>query len=278
MQTLSNVSKKVQRGFTLLELLIVIAILAILAAVVIIVLNPAQTLAQARDSQRLSDLATMKSAISLYLTTVSSPSLDAGVDNNSTTEPHCWGGTNPTSSIWYSSTVSATTDISFNTLPTAPGADVTLGTGNWAGATNYDTPAGVCATGCFAYVNRDGDGADDGTGNYLLANNTRVDGTGWLPVAFNAITGGSPLAALPLDPINSIVAATPTVADYSYRYGCIDDSTGAGPTNVFEINAVLESDKYKTTDDLDAKDGGDQAAYYEVGTSVLILPATGTAF
>ena len=69
----------VARGFTLLELLIVIAILAILAAVVILVLNPAQTLMQARDAQRLSDLSTMKSAIGLYLTTKTSPSLDADI-------------------------------------------------------------------------------------------------------------------------------------------------------------------------------------------------------
>ena len=39
-------------GFTLIELLVVIAIIAILAVVVILTLNPAQLLAQARDSTR----------------------------------------------------------------------------------------------------------------------------------------------------------------------------------------------------------------------------------
>ena len=58
-----------KKGFTLIELLIVIAILAILATTVVVVLNPAQILAQARDAQRISDLSSVKSAIALYLAT-----------------------------------------------------------------------------------------------------------------------------------------------------------------------------------------------------------------
>jgi prepilin-type N-terminal cleavage/methylation domain-containing protein len=53
-------------GFTLIELLVVIAIIAVLAVVVILTLNPAQLLAQSRDSQRLSDMATLQSALNLY--------------------------------------------------------------------------------------------------------------------------------------------------------------------------------------------------------------------
>ena len=67
-----------KKGFTLIELLIVIGILAILATATILVLNPAQLFAQARDSQRISDLASLRSAISFYLSTVSSPNLQAG--------------------------------------------------------------------------------------------------------------------------------------------------------------------------------------------------------
>ncbi len=66
------------KGFTLIELLIVIAILAILATAVVLVLNPAQILAQARDSQRLSDLGSVKSAIALYLATADAPAVAAG--------------------------------------------------------------------------------------------------------------------------------------------------------------------------------------------------------
>jgi len=67
-----------KRGFTLIELVIVIAILAILAAVVVLTLNPAQLMAQARDSQRISDLGSVKSAIALYLATATSPAVGAG--------------------------------------------------------------------------------------------------------------------------------------------------------------------------------------------------------
>src|SRR3989337_4440134 len=72
-------------GFTLLELLIVITILAILAVIIIFVLNPAETLRKSRDVQRLSDLATLKNSIALYMTTVSSATLGSPDDT----------GTNP---------------------------------------------------------------------------------------------------------------------------------------------------------------------------------------
>jgi type II secretory pathway pseudopilin PulG len=55
-------------SFTLVELLIVIGIVAVLSVVVIVVLNPAQLLAQARDSNRLNDLASLNTAISLFQT------------------------------------------------------------------------------------------------------------------------------------------------------------------------------------------------------------------
>jgi len=67
-----NNSKK---GFTLVELLIVIAILAILSVAVVLVLNPAELIKQARDSTRISDMAALNSAIALYLTDVATPYL-----------------------------------------------------------------------------------------------------------------------------------------------------------------------------------------------------------
>ncbi len=60
----------VKKGFTLIELLVVIAILAVLAVAVVLVLNPAELLKQGRDSNRLSDMATFNSALSLYYTDV----------------------------------------------------------------------------------------------------------------------------------------------------------------------------------------------------------------
>lgn len=63
------------KGFTLIELLIVIGILAILATATILVLNPTELFAQARDAQRLADLDTLRSAITLYLASVTGASL-----------------------------------------------------------------------------------------------------------------------------------------------------------------------------------------------------------
>ena len=65
-----------KKGFTLIELLIVIGILAVLSTAVIVVLNPAQLLAQARDTQRIDSLSSLRSALSLYLTTVKTPDMD----------------------------------------------------------------------------------------------------------------------------------------------------------------------------------------------------------
>lgn len=58
-----------------MELLIVIGILAILATTVALVLNPAELLRQARDSQRLSDLRTINSAIGLWFASASSTTM-----------------------------------------------------------------------------------------------------------------------------------------------------------------------------------------------------------
>jgi prepilin-type N-terminal cleavage/methylation domain-containing protein len=62
-----NVNKSAtHRGFTLLEMLLVIAIIAILAAIVIVAINPARQLAQARNAQRASDLNAIQKAIQQY--------------------------------------------------------------------------------------------------------------------------------------------------------------------------------------------------------------------
>lgn len=85
-----------QKGFTLIELLVVIAIVAVLSVVVILTLNPAELLRQARDSSRVSDMSTLKSAVSLYLADVSTPSIGSGIlcyssNGNSTSSAGCGG-------------------------------------------------------------------------------------------------------------------------------------------------------------------------------------------
>lgn len=52
-----------RKGFTLIEILIVIGIIAVLAAIVIVAINPAKQFAQARDTQRQSNVETILNAI-----------------------------------------------------------------------------------------------------------------------------------------------------------------------------------------------------------------------
>ena len=54
---------KSHRGFTLIEILIVIGLIAVLATVVVVAINPARQFAQARNSQRYSNVNTILNGI-----------------------------------------------------------------------------------------------------------------------------------------------------------------------------------------------------------------------
>jgi len=93
-------NKTMKKGFTLLELLIVIGILAILSTTMILVINPAQLLKKARDSQRIADLSTVKTAIAYYITETSSPSI--GTVNNTFSDvatASCFGAASGTQAL-----------------------------------------------------------------------------------------------------------------------------------------------------------------------------------
>lgn len=57
---------KNRKGFTLVEVLLVIVIIAILAAIVIIAINPGRQISQANNTQRQSDVTSILNAVNEY--------------------------------------------------------------------------------------------------------------------------------------------------------------------------------------------------------------------
>lgn len=76
--------KNTQKGFTLIEILVVIGIIAILAAVVLLAINPARQFRLANDSQRRSNVNAILNAAGQYITDQKGDlpdEIDALVDN-----------------------------------------------------------------------------------------------------------------------------------------------------------------------------------------------------
>lgn len=87
-----------QRGFTLLEILLVVAAIAILAGIVILALNPGRQLADTRNAQRRTDVNTMLNAVYQYAidnsgTLPATINQAASCDNTAANQACATGGT-----------------------------------------------------------------------------------------------------------------------------------------------------------------------------------------
>ncbi len=224
-----NFSNQKTKAFTLLELLIVVAIIGVLSVALVMILNPSEMLKKSRDAQRISDLTALKKAVEIYKTNIPSAKL-AGANNTGckgTTISTAW---QPATDHIYYSLPNDTTTISAMVL------DGTTFTGT------------------------------GGASQVLKANSGKVDSNGWIPIDFTSLPGGSPISALPIDPVNTISSlSAPTNTDLVYRYICSEKDQS------FEIDATLESIAYTSTDNKMSKDGGNSDLYYEVGTGLSLI-------
>jgi len=207
-------------GFTLLELLIVIAILAILSATLLFLVNPVEIFKKTRDTKRVSDLKEMSKTIS-YLIEQTGGTLDMDGPFQSDT---CQDGGSPT--IYLSLVDSTSTCQTF--------------------ITNGDLPNPSLFGWQYHCVTSQSDLA-------------KVDGSGWLPINFSQTTYLT--SKIAVDPLNQING---TGQGLFFSYVCNNSS------KTFEINCVLESNKYSS---LMSNDGGDKDTKYEIGNDLGLIPS-----
>jgi prepilin-type N-terminal cleavage/methylation domain-containing protein len=83
--------KKFQKGFTLIEILVVIGILAILFTIALVAINPGRQFQQANDTKRRSDVNTILNAITQYAAD-NAGALPAGISTTAATIGNVAGG------------------------------------------------------------------------------------------------------------------------------------------------------------------------------------------
>jgi len=82
------------------------------------------------------------------------------------------------------------------------------------------------------------------------ANLRNIDGTGWIPINFTTMSRGSPLASLPIDPVNTV--------DSGAFYVFVTDG------RTWNFASLLESERHAPSA---VRDGGTDSARFEAGTN-----------
>ncbi len=216
-----------KKGFTLIALLVVIAIIAILAVVVVLTLNPAEMMRRARDSNRASDLGMIKTAISLYLADVATPSMG--------TPGTCYlefsGATAPSSSLGVYEFATSTSETS--TAPTAVPNDCSY----W-----FTTDATVAT----------------------VSSNRSTGASGWIPIDLNNISSGAPISEWPVDPSYSAGSAATGNDNAGHFYSYIPGPSNNSYKIAAKMESVMYSNG--GSNDLESTDGGTDPNMYEQGT------------
>lgn len=120
---------QMKKGFTLVELLVVIAIIAILAAVVVLIINPLELTRRGRDAARLSDLSNLQNAINVAVQESTGSGAVAVLCKTAGSYP-CNGSSNTDTRVsdgtgWVKTDLSAQKSVSVATLPIDPVNDTT---------------------------------------------------------------------------------------------------------------------------------------------------------
>jgi type IV pilus assembly protein PilA len=133
-----TIKHRTQRGFTLLEVLLVVAIIAILAGIVIIAINPGKNLGDTRNSQRSADVNTIINGVYQYELDNNGNLPAVGARTGAVVIP-----TAPTAAVEICNTSTATCTglVDLAVLTTA---------GKYVVAIPKDPQAPTCGTGCGA--------------------------------------------------------------------------------------------------------------------------------
>lgn len=134
MSVLRAIKNQKQQGFTLLEVLLVVAIIAILAGIVIIAINPNKNLGDTRNSQRSSDVSTILNAVYQY-SLDNNGALPAGIDTTAKEICASTAATCPTSLVDLNTPLTPKYIVKVPSDPQCPSACATDGAGYMISAT-----------------------------------------------------------------------------------------------------------------------------------------------